>query len=167
MAKFQFNGMKEYAEYLQRIGANTKEICGVGVYAMAEVVTDKIRANLDALPTVEESEALAAYREQRKTSLTSAQKKGLQASLGISKIENDNGYWNVKVGFDGYNKVKTRKYPNGQPNALIARATESGSSVREKTPFVRPAVSASQKKALEAAKIKIDQRIFAINKKEG
>lgn len=167
MAKFQFNGMKEYAEYLQRIGANTKEICGAGVYAMAEVVTDKIRANLDALPTVEESEALAAYREQRKTSLTSAQKKGLQASLGISKIENDNGYWNVKVGFDGYNKVKTRKYPNGQPNALIARATESGSSVREKTPFVRPAVSASQKKALEAAKIKIDQRIFAIKKKEG
>jgi len=159
--------MKEYAEYLQRIGANTKEICGAGVYAMAEVVTDKIRANLDALPTVEESEALAAYREQRKTSLTSAQKKGLQASLGISKIENDNGYWNVKVGFDGYNKVKTRKYPNGQPNALIARATESGSSVREKTPFVRPAVSASQKKALEAAKIKIDQRIFAIKKKEG
>ena len=167
MAKFQFNGMKEYAEYLQRIGANTKEICGAGVYAMAEVVTDKIRANLDALPTVEESEALAAYREQRKTSLTSAQKKGLQASLGISKIENDNGYWNVKVGFDGYNKLKTRKYPNGQPNALIARATESGSSVREKTPFVRPAVSASQKKALEAAKIKIDQRIFAIKKKEG
>ena len=167
MAKFQFNGMKEYAEYLQRIGANTKENCGAGVYAMAEVVTDKIRANLDALPTVEESEALAAYREQRKTSLTSAQKKGLQASLGISKIENDNGYWNVKVGFDGYNKVKTRKYPNGQPNALIARATESGSSVREKTPFVRPAVSASQKKALEATKIKIDQRIFAIKKKEG
>lgn len=167
MARFQFNGMKEYAEYLQRIGANTKEICGAGVYAMAEVVTDKIRANLDALPTVDEAEALAAYQEQRKTSLTSAQKKGLQASLGISKIENDNGYWNVKVGFDGYNKVKTRKYPNGQPNALIARATESGSSVREKTPFVRPAVSASQKKALEAAKIKIDQRIFAIKKKEG
>ena len=167
MAKFQFRGLEEYAQMLQEIGANTQEICGAGVYAMAEVVTDKIRANLDALPTVDEAEALAAYREQRKTSLTSAQKKGLQASLGISKIENDNGYWNVKVGFDGYNKVKTRKYPNGQPNALIARATESGSSVREKTPFVRPAVSASQKKALEAAKIKIDQRIFAIKKKEG
>ena len=119
------------------------------------------------MPTVEESEALAAYREKRKTSLTSAQKKGLQEGLGVSPMENDNGYWNVKVGFDGYNKVKTRKYPNGQPNALIARATESGSSVREKTPFVRPAVSASQKKALEAAKIKIDQRIFAIKKKEG
>lgn len=164
MAKFQFNGMKEYAEYLQRIGANTKEICGAGVYAMAEVVTDKIRANLDALPTVEESEALAAYREQRKTSLTSAQKKGLQEGLGVSPMENDNGYWNVKVGFDGYNKVKTRKYPNGQPNALIARATESGSSVREKTPFVRTAVASATKPAIQAGQRAIDEEI---KKKEG
>lgn len=164
MAKFQFNGLKEYAEYLQRIGANSKEICGAGVYAMAEVVTDQIRANLDALPTVTESEALAAYRKKQKTGLTSAQKKGLQEGLGVSPMENDNGYWNVKVGFDGYNKVKTRKYPNGQPNVMIARATESGSSVREKMPFVRPAVSTSQRSAIEIAKKVIDEEI---KKKEG
>ncbi len=153
MAKFQFNGMKEYAEYLQRIGANTKEICGAGVYAMAEVVTDKIRANLDALPT-----------EQRKTSLSPAQKKGLQEGLCVSPMENDNGYWNVKVGFDGYNKVKTRKYPNGQPNVMIARATESGSSVREKTPFVRTAVASATKPAIQAGQRAIDEEI---KKKEG
>lgn len=164
MARFQFNGMKEYAEYLQRIGANTKEICGVGVYAMAEVVANKIRENLDALPTVDEAEALAAYREKRKTSLTSAQKKGLQEGLGVSPMENDNGYWNVKVGFDGYNKVKTRKYPNGQPNVMIARATESGSSVREKTPFVRTAVTAATKPAIQAGQAAIDEEI---KKKEG
>lgn len=164
MARFQFKGLKEYAEYLQRIGANSKEICGAGVYAMAEVVTDQIRANLDALPTVTESEALAAYRKKQKTGLTSAQKKGLQEGLGVSPMENDNGYWNVKVGFDGYNKVKTRKYPNGQPNVMIARATESGSSVREKMPFVRPAVSTSQHSAIEIAKKVIDEEI---KKKEG
>ena len=33
------------------------------------------------------------------------------------------------------------------PNALLARAAESGSSVREKTPFVRPAVNATRKEA--------------------
>ena len=164
MARFQFKGLKEYAEYLQRIGANSKEICGAGVYAMGEVVTDQIRANLDALPTVTESEALAAYRKKQKTGLTSAQKKGLQEGLGVSPMENDNGYWNVKVGFDGYNKVKTRKYPNGQPNVMIARATESGSSVREKMPFVRPAVSTSQRSAIEIAKKVIDEEI---KKKEG
>ena len=167
MARFQFKGLKEYAEYLQRIGMNSKEICGEAVYTMANIVTDEIRKNLDALPTINEAKAVKTYRDQTQGALTSSQKKGLQASLGISKIENDNGYWNVKVGFDGYNKVKTRKYPNGQPNAMIARATESGSSVRVKTPFIRPAVNASQKRAIEAAKIKVDQRIFAVKKKEG
>lgn len=164
MAKFQFNGMKEYAEYLQRIEANTKEICGAGVYAMAEVVTDKIRANLDALPTVDEAEAVASYRGKKKANLTSSQKKGLQKGLGVSPMENDNGYWNVKVGFDGYNKVKTKKYPNGQPNVMIARATESGSSVREKMPFVRPAVTAATKSAIQAGQAAIDEEI---KKKEG
>ena len=164
MARFQFNGMKEYAEYLQRIGANTREICGAGVYAMAEVVTDKIRANLDALPTVDEAEAVASYRGKKKANLTSSQKKGLQKGLGVSPMENDNGYWNVKVGFDGYNKVKTKKYPNGQPNVMIARATESGSSVREKMPFVRTAVTAATKPAIQAGQAAIDEEI---KKKEG
>lgn len=164
MAKFQFNGMKEYVEYLQRIGANTKEICGVGVYAMAEVVANKIRENLDALPTVDEAEAVASYRGKKKANLTSSQKKGLQKGLGVSPMENDNGYWNVKVGFDGYNKVKTRKYPNGQPNVMIARATESGSSVREKTPFVRTAVTAATKPAIQAGQAAIDEKI---KEKEG
>ena len=77
-------------------------------------------------------------------------------------MENDKGYWNVKLGFDGYNKVKTKTYPNGQPNAMIARATESGSSVREKTPFVRTAVSATQKQAVEIAKRVVDEEISKI-----
>ena len=46
--------------------------------------------------------------------------------------------------------MKTKKYPNGQPNALIARAVNSGTSFRKKTRFLDKAVNAS-KKAAEAA----------------
>ena len=74
-------------------------------------------------------------------------------------MQNDSGYRHVKIGFDGYNDVKTRKYPKGQPNAMIARVTESGSSYREKTPFIRTAVQSSEKAAVEAAKEKIDNGI--------
>lgn len=162
MAKYQFKGLEEYAAYLQRIRANTPEIIGKGVYAMADVVADKVRSNIKALPTVTEAEALAAYKEKRKAGLTSAQKKGLEKGFGISPMQNDNGYWNVKPGFDGYNKVKTRTYPNGQPNVMIARATESGSSVREKTPFIRTAVSATQKQAVEICKQVVDKEISKI-----
>ena len=81
-------------------------------------------------------------------------------------MQNENGYINVKLGFDGYNSVKTKKYPKGQPNALIARVTESGSSYRTKTPFIRPAVRATKKAAEQAGQAKIDERIAALGKKK-
>lgn len=162
MAKYQFTGLEEYARYLQRIGANTPEICGSAVYAMADIVADKVRDNLNALPTVTEFEALESFKKGQKVGLTNAQKKGLQEGFGISSMQNDNGFYNVKLGFDGYNKVETRQYPKGQPNALIARATESGSSVRDKTPFMRPAVTATRKEAIEKAKVVVSMKIYQI-----
>lgn len=162
MATYQFKGIKEYAAYLQRIGANTQEVCGKAVYAMADVVANQVRENISKLPTVTEAEALGAYRAQEKTLLTSAQKKGLEEGFGISPMQNDNGYYNVKLGFDGYNKVKTRKYPQGQPNVMIARAVESGSSVREKDPFVRRAVNSTKNQAVEAGKKAADEEISKI-----
>ena len=68
----------------------------------------------------------------------------------------------MKLGFDGYNKVKTRKYPQGQPNAMIARAVESGSSVRKKNPFIRRAVNDTQKQAVEKGKQVADEEIAKI-----
>lgn len=162
MAKYQMRGLEEYAQYLQRIGANTPEICGKAVYAMADIVADQVRENITKLPTVTEAEALGAYRATETTDLTKAQKKGLEDGFGISPMQNDNGYYNVKLGFDGYNKVKTRKYPQGQPNAMIARAVESGSSVRKKNPFIRRAVNATQKRAVEKGKQVADQEIAKI-----
>lgn len=162
MAKYQMRGLEEYAQYLQRIGANTQEICGKAVYAMADIVADQVRENITKLPTVTEAEALRAYRANETTDLTKAQKKGLEDGFGISPMQNDNGYYNVKLGFDGYNKVKTRKYPQGQPNAMIARAVESGSSVRKKNPFIRRAVNATQKQAVEKGKQVADEEIAKI-----
>lgn len=164
MAKYQFKGLEEYAQYLQRIEANTQEICGEAVYAMADIVTDKIRENLEALPSVSTKEALEAWKTGQKTQLTKAQKKSLEKSLGISSMQNDNGYWNVKVGFDGYNTTKTKSYPQGQPNALIARATESGSSFRDKTPFIRPAVKETEGPAVQKAKDVVEQKIKQLEK---
>lgn len=54
MAKYQFKGLDEYAQYLQKIGKNTPEILGAGVYTMADIVTNEVRKALDALPAVEE-----------------------------------------------------------------------------------------------------------------
>ena len=161
MAKWTMHGLDEYARSLQKLGANTPEIIGAGVYEMARVIADRVHANLDALPFVP-SEKLAEYYRNGVSPLTYTQKVGLQLSFGISPMQNDRGYYNVKIGFDGYNSTVTKKYPRGQPNAMIARVTESGSSYRQKTPFIRPAVRQSEREALKAAKIRIDERIFAL-----
>ena len=161
MAKWTMEGMSEYIAYLQSIANVTDEAIGAGVYAMAEVVADKVRDNIQALPTVSNEANIATYR-QGYSRLSEPEKKGLLDGFGVSPMQDDSGYKNVKLGFDGYNSVKTKKYPNGQPNVLIARVTESGSSYRQKTPFVRPAVNASRKEALEKGREAVDRVLEAV-----
>lgn len=161
MAKWTMEGMSEYIAYLQSIANVTDEAIGAGVYAMAEVVADKVRANIQALPTVSNEANIATYR-QGYSRLSDPEKQDLLDGFGVSPMQDDGGYKNVKLGFDGYNSVKTKKYPNGQPNVLIARVTESGSSYRQKTPFVRPAVNASRKEALEKGREAVDRVLEAV-----
>lgn len=158
------NGLNSYIEYLQKINAVTDEVIGEAVYEMAKVVADKVRDNIQALPTVSNEANIATYKKGY-SRLSDKEKQGLLDGFGISPLQEDFGFVNVKLGFDGYNSVKTKKYPQGQPNALIARVTESGSSYREKTPFMRPAVNASKKPAEAAGRAKFDERIAAIPQK--
>ena len=157
-------GLNNYIAYLQSIEAVTDEMIGEAVYDMAKVVADKVRANIEALPAVSNEANIATYREVY-SRLTEPEKQGLMDGFGVSPLQDDSGYRNVKLGFDGYNSVKTKKYPQGQPNALIARVTESGSSYREKTPFIRPAVNAARKPAEKAGQAKIDEKIKSIKTK--
>ena len=157
-------GLNNYIAYLQSIEAVTDEMIGEAVYDMAKVVADKVRANIEALPAVSNEANIATYREGY-SRLSEPEKQGLLDGFGVSPLQDDSGYRNVKLGFDGYNSIKTKKYPQGQPNALIARVTESGSSYREKTPFIRPAVNAARKPAEKAGQAKIDEKIKSIKTK--
>ena len=154
-------GLDNYIAYLQRMNLLTEEIIGKAVYDMAKVVADSVRANIEALPTVSNAANIATYR-QGLSRLSDPEKQGLLDGFGVSAMQNEGGYLNVKLGFDGYNSVKTKKYPQGQPNALIARVTNSGSSYRQKTRFLDKAVAATQKQAETAAQVKIDEKIKAI-----
>lgn len=159
-------GLNSYIAYLQKINNATDEMIGEAVYDMAKIVADKVRANIQALDAAPKGKTTYYVTETMiKSQLSEEQKKGLLDGFGVTPMQDDNGYFNVKLGFDGYNSVKTKKYPKGQPNVLIARVTESGSSYREKTPFIRPAVNASKKQAEQAGQMKIDEKIAAIPQK--
>ena len=162
MAKWTMRGLDEYAAFLQRLEKNTPEIIGAGVYAMAGVVADKVRENIENLQAYPQGQTTYKIGKKVMSRLSEEQKKGLLDGFGISPMQDDDGFHNVKLGFDGYNSAKSKNYTNGQPNALIARVTESGSSYREKTPFIRPAINSVKKEALQKAKVIIDETISEI-----
>lgn len=135
------NGIDNYISKLQNLETTAPDVIGEAVYAGANIVADAIKENLENLPVDDTPFA------ERVTAPRTVQKKGLIKSFGVAKIRNDNGYHNVKLGFDGYNNLKTKKYPGGQPNAMIARTFEAGNSFTKKRPFVAPAVRATKDQA--------------------
>lgn len=162
MATMRFRGLDEYLQNLQRVEKNTPEIVGKVVYGMADIVADAVREEINALPAEPDVEALKSWSKDTRAPLTVKEKKGLQKGFGITKMLEEDGYYHVKLGFDGYNDIKTKKYPKGQPNVMIARAIESGSSIRDKHPFIRPATNKSRKSAEKRAQTIIDEEINAL-----
>lgn len=159
MAKVEMRGMDAYLSELRKLGENTTPVCKAAVYAGAKVVADEMKRATQALDRVTDAEAMAAYHERRPTKISVSQKIGLVKSLGIAPITDKYGVVSTKIGLDGYNDVKTERWPNGQPNALIARSCESGSSAMLKQPFVRPAIQRKKDAALEAMKQAADREL--------
>ena len=162
MAKITFPGLADYELMLSRLARGADDIAGKAIYAGAEIVADAIRSNIQGLQAVPDEVGAIAYAEKSPAPLTESAKEGLLDGLGISSMQDDNGYYNVKIGFDGYNGLKTKKFPQGQPNVMIARSLESGSSIAPKRPFVRPAVNAVKKQAEAKMAEIIDQEIKKI-----
>lgn len=157
MAKMEIKGIDELALKVSQLGKDTPKIAKKMVRAGANPVADEIRKRLENLPS-DTFRKLSS--DEIFTGVPEVQKKDLTASLGVTPVDIDyNGITNVKVGFAGYGSYPTKKYPKGVPNPLLARAIESGSSVRKKTPFVRPAVNKSKKIALTEMQKAFDEEV--------
>lgn len=153
MAKLTFEGINEYAAQIARLNDKAEGMIKRAVYDGAAVVLAAAVKEIEGLPVISNR-----YRstELPMKGVTETQKQGLLDGVGLAKMQNDNGYVNTKLGFTGYNKVRDGKYKNGQPNALIARSVNSGSSVRVKIPFINRAVTAAKAKAEAAMKDRFD-----------
>lgn len=158
MAKMKFKGLEEYERILHKIYAFTPEMIKQTVKAGGDVMADAMRSSIEGIPVdnrrVKEGETLSG--------ISTLQKAGLLESFGVAPVRNDDGYVNVKLGFDGYNGLHTAKYPKGQPNAMIARAVNSGTSFRQKYPFVDRTVREYKKKTEDAMIKKFDEAMKAI-----
>lgn len=137
MAKMVIKGLDEYALKLSEFGKDAPLIAKEIVMAGANPVADEIRKQLE------------------KNLVGSKYSTGdLLDSLGIAPAKIDTyGNTNTKIGFAGYDR-------EGEPNALKARAMESGTiNGQPKRPFVRPAVNRVRKKSILAMGEKLDEKI--------
>lgn len=135
MADWKFEGLDVYLRQLDRLKANTGSAIGKAIYEGAGLVATEVHEEIMKLPV---------NNQYGSKGITSVQKKGLLEGFGISHAQTDGDYRHVKLGFDGYNDQHTKQYPNGQPNSLIARSVNSGTSFRKKNPFVDKATRRSK-----------------------
>lgn len=139
MAKFTVGtGIDKYISQLTNLEFEGGHIIGMAIYEGAKIVTDAVRSGIGNIPSQTSS---GSGDSKMIRGITTLQRTGLYDGLGIATMKKDGSFWNVKVGMDGYNGIHTKKYPGGQPNAMIARSVESGTSFRQKTPFIGPAVN--------------------------
>ena len=160
MATIRFSKLRDYELMLGKIGDASKDICGAAIYEGAKIIADEVKNNLNALNVTTDELAMLKAKKGEPTYITQRAKEGLIKSFGVTPMsQDDDGIYNVKLGFDGYNDVKTKKWPKGQPNQLIARACESGSSAMIKQPFFREAVQKTKKKAESRMAEVLDEKI--------
>ena len=134
MARFSFKAGEDYAIKLSKLATNSEEIAKKAIYEGVTIVADEIKKNLQGVLSDEATGDLVE-------------------SFGVTPIEkDDNGNWNAKVGFDGYDR-------DGTPNQLKARVIESGKSGQPKKPFVRPAINKTRKQVVKKMEEVIDDEI--------
>ena len=141
MAKMSVHGFKELEVKLSQLGRASADIGKKAVKAGVGILADQVRKNLE------------------KNLQGSKYSTGdLLDSLGVTPVGVDkNGVYNAKVGFSGYDR-------KGVPNALKARAMESGTSRQPKKPFLRPAIQATREKIEKTMEDVIDNEIQKIVK---
>lgn len=154
MANWKFEGLTEYIKQLEDIGQSTTGMVKRAVYDGAAVVGAEIASAIQTLP---ENDGKFVPNGNPIVGVTREQKAGLLEGFGFAKMQDEGGYINTKAGFDGYNGERTKRYPNGQPNALIANAVNSGTSRRPKTSFINKAVNAAKGKAEAAMAARFDE----------
>lgn len=164
MGKMELKGFEEYLKVLECLGGNVDAVLKKALYKGAGEMADTVRSEINSIAAVPDVENVKAYKEGRKNRLGIKQKKGLIESMGITDFEKEDGGYSTKIGFDGYNDVKTKKYPKGQPNVLIARVLESGSTYMEKVPFMRKSLTKGRKKAEEEMRKQVEEEVSLLTK---
>lgn len=161
MARVKTKDLSEYTRQLMALGgiAECNRVCKVALFDGAAVLADAVKEEIEALPV--DNKAHGSPDHPINT-VTSVEKAGLRWGFGIAPMRRDDVGWTTSAGFDGYNLAHTEKFPNGQPNAMIAASVENGTSWRTPNHFITRALRKAREKAQAAMAASADSTIKSI-----
>lgn len=154
MASIEITGFKEYFDLLDTTESQVRTMCGRAIHPGAKIVADVAKKKLRDIPV-----DTAETHKQKAHNISQKQKDGLVESMGIAKMRKSTDGWDVKLGFDGYNNVVTSKWPKGQPNAMIARSLNKGTSFLKRYPFMDMSIKESEARCIEAMEKEFNKQL--------
>ena len=158
MAQMRLRGFVDFINLCVFTNNELDRIAGRSIHPGGKIMADGIRAEAETIRVDDDT------HRHKHTGPTSKQKSALLApgSYGIAKIRHVRHGWNVKVGWQGYNDVLTKKYPRGQANAMIARSVNAGTTFMKKQPFVNRAIRKYERATVQAISDQFDEEIEKI-----
>lgn len=162
MAIIKVEGFSEFLGMLDLTYTQTKRICGRSIHPGAKIVANECKKRLENLKTDDTLFRITEKFGDLRHGPTKRQKAALIESMGIAKLRPYRDGYDVKLGFDGYNDIVSSRWPKGQPNAMIARSVNKGTSFMEAQPFMDQSVEVSRLKAMKAIEEQFDKEIINI-----
>lgn len=147
--RFRVKGLKEYLTKLEKLSNYfaMKYAAELALQKGADVVADETRSAISGIPVDNRP-----YVPDGRKSIMQVQKNGLLEGFGISPKQEKGDSIDMKTGVDGYNKI-------GQPNVLIARILESGTSYMPSNPVISKATRRARKKCVQAIEDSLNESI--------
>lgn len=148
MVSMKMEGLDKFIDLCNLTVRQTDKLCGRAIYPGGGVMYESAKQSTQGMRT-----DTSGYHRGRKVGPSEEQKAALVESLGIAPIRKKRWGMNVKIGYDGYNNIVTERWPQGQPNMMIARAAESGTTFMQAQYFMERAVRSATpavEKAIEA-----------------
>ena len=135
LVEIGYKELDHLVEQLETLSRESETLCKRAVYEGGAIVGNEMKRLIKGIPVVRDY--VQGKADKQIVGATAEQIDGLIESMGLAPIQYYGHGLNTKIGFDGYNNVKTKKYPNGQPNMMIARSINAGTSFRQPYPFVQ------------------------------
>lgn len=142
MATIKWEGLDEFLAEMKALENDAGKICNMALYDGAKVLHMELQSEISGLKE-----------------LNAKQRAGLHKGCGVAKFWEERGNTVTRVGFDGYNEIKTKRWPNGQPNVMVARSLIRGTSWLPANRFTTRAVKKAREKAIEAMRRKVEDEI--------